>query len=273
MLLRTQLRIGRIGVDVLRREEALNAITRLVDEKVGGYVFTPNVDHVVMAEDMDELARAYAAARLSLADGMPILWASRILGRSLPEKLSGSDMLEPIVSIAAAAGWPVYLLGGRQGSVEAAAKRLCEIFPRLQIAGMDSPLMSLAPGHVGTREALERVRRSMPRILLVGLGGPKQELLLYRASEFLGPILSFGVGAAIDFTAGAVPRAPAWMSRVGLEWFYRLCKEPRRLWRRYLVRDPRFIGVVWRTLRCPRAERIQTLPLLPGARASLAPLS
>lgn len=266
MHLRTQLRIGRILVDALNKEEALRAIGTLVDRGGGGYVFTPNVDHVVMAEDLEELATAYALASLSLADGMPILWASRILGRPLPEKLSGSDMVEPIAGLAAAAGWPVYLLGGRAGSAKLAAERLCELYPKLRIVGLDSPIMSLAPGHATTRDALRKVREARPRILLMGLSGPKQEILLHRAEEYLGPILSFGVGAGIDFAAGVVPRAPAWMSRMGIEWFYRLCREPRRLWRRYLVRDPRFLGVVWRSLMRPRDERLQTRPLLPAAR-------
>lgn len=251
----------------MTRDEALRAIARLVDSEVGGFVFTPNVDHVVMAEDIDELATAYALARLSLADGMPILWASRLLGCPLPEKLSGSDMLEPIAGLAAAADWPVYLLGGRSGSAKLAAERLCETFPKLRIAGVDSPLVSLAPGHTGTRAALDRVRRARPKILFVGLSGPKQELFLHRVAEHLGSTLSFGIGAALDFTAGVVPRAPAWMSRVGLEWLYRLWRDPRRLWRRYLLRDPRFIGVVWRTLRRPYRERVRARPLLPSARA------
>ena len=265
-MLRRQIRIGRIFVDVLGRAEAMDAIGKLVDSGTGGYVFTPNVDHVVTAERLDELALAYQGARLSFADGMPILWASRLLGQPLPEKLSGSDLLDPIAGLAADSGWPIYLLGGRPGSAEAAAEKLCERYPSLRVAGIDAPMMSLAPGHAGTRKALERMMSARPKILFVGLSGPKQELLLHRCSDYLGSTLAFGLGAAIDFTAGVVPRAPAWMSQVGLEWLYRLLREPRRLWRRYLVRDPRFIGVVWRTLREPKEQRLISRPLLPAAR-------
>jgi N-acetylglucosaminyldiphosphoundecaprenol N-acetyl-beta-D-mannosaminyltransferase len=263
-MLRRQVRIGRVHVDVLDRESALAAIARLVEDRAGGYVFTPNVDHVVLAEDLEDLAAAYARARLSLADGVPILWASRLLGQPLPAKLSGSDMVLPIAGLAASAGWSVYLLGGRPGSGERAAEALCDTYPRLKIAGIDAPMMSLSPGHAGTREAFDRVRRARPDILLVGLGAPKQELLLHRAADLLGPTLGFGVGASIDFLAGEVPRAPRWMSEVGLEWFYRLYREPKRMWRRYLLRDPRFVSIVWRTLREPREGRFRALPLLPA---------
>ncbi len=259
--------MGKIHVDAVRREEAMRAIVRLVEGNVGGYVFTPNVDHVVMAEDSPDLASAYRGARLSLADGMPIVWASRLLGHPVPERLAGSDMLAPIAGLAAAAGWSVYLVGGRNGAVKKAADALCEMYPRLRIVGADSPYLSLAPGHVATREAVERIRRAGPQLLFMGLSGPKQELLLHRTAERLNPTLAFGVGAAIDMMAGLVPRAPRWMSGMGLEWLYRLSLEPKRLWRRYLIRDPRFVGVVWRMLFEPRDERMRLQPLLPARHA------
>lgn len=242
-----RLRLGWLEVDRVTFGGALDRIHDLVTAGGGGLVFTPNVDHVVLAERHPEFRAAYAAAALSLADGTPIVWAARLLGQPLPERVAGSDLVWPLAERAAAAGWRVYLLGAGPGVADEAAARLRGRLG-LQVVGTDSPRIRL-DGPDDSAAALERVRSARPHLLLVGLGAPKQEIWLHRHRAALGGVVSLGVGAGLDFVAGRVPRAPRWMSRAGLEWLFRLSREPRRLWRRYLVDDPRFLAVLWRAWR------------------------
>jgi N-acetylglucosaminyldiphosphoundecaprenol N-acetyl-beta-D-mannosaminyltransferase len=244
--------LGGVPVDRVTAAGALDRIEELVRAARGGAVFTPNVDHVVLASRDPELARAYAAVDLSLADGMPIVWASRLLGAPLPEKVSGSDLVLPLVERAARRGWRVYLLGGAPGVAAQAAERLQARFPDLLLAGADAPRVTLAERDAEGDAALARLAAARPELVLVALGAPKQELWIHRNRAALAPAVAVGVGASLDFVAGRVRRAPRWMSRTGLEWLWRLGREPRRLWRRYLVQDPAFAAILWRELRALR---------------------
>jgi N-acetylglucosaminyldiphosphoundecaprenol N-acetyl-beta-D-mannosaminyltransferase len=249
-----RLLIGEVPLDLLTFQGALDAIEALVEAGQGGAVFTPNVDHVVVADRHREFREAYAACSLSLVDGVPVLWASRLLGQPLPEKISGSDLLLPLCRLAAARGWRVYILGGAPGAAREAATRL-EARLGLVVAGLDDARIDLSPaGAEGARRCARQVRESRAQLLLVALGAPKQELWIHRQRAELGPVVAVGVGASIDFLAGLVRRAPPWMSRLGLEWLYRLVQEPRRLARRYLVEDVRFVAILWRTWRARRRE-------------------
>ncbi len=247
-----RVRIGRLEVDRLTLAGAVDAIERLVRAGRGGAVYTPNVDHVVLAEDDAELRAAYERAELSLADGAPVVWASRLLGRALPEKVSGSDLVVPLLRRAAASGWRVYLLGGGSGVAEEAARRASERLG-VRVVGADAARIRLDGIDEETPATLQRIAAARPELLLVGLGAPKQELWIHRHRARLAPAVAIGVGASLDFLAGRARRAPAWLSRAGIEWLWRLLHEPRRLWRRYLVQDPRFVAVLWRALRQQRA--------------------
>jgi N-acetylglucosaminyldiphosphoundecaprenol N-acetyl-beta-D-mannosaminyltransferase len=251
---RARVRFGNLWVDALSFPEALAEIERLVDGGLGASVFTPNVDHVVTAEDDEAFREAYAAASLSLADGQPLIWASRLLGAPLPAKISGSDLVLPLMELAARRRWRVYLLGGGPGVAAAAATRL-EREVGVQIVGVDSPAIQVDrdPQDDGVTE---RLRDARPHLVLVALGSPKQELWIHRVRERIRPAVAIAVGAALDFLAGRIRRAPSWMSRCGLEWLFRLSQEPRRLARRYLLKDPRFLLVLGRTLRAPRSSRV-----------------
>lgn len=250
-----RVRIGCIDVDVLDLSEAVDAIDALVAAGRGGAVFTPNVDHVVKAERDVELRAAYAAADLSLADGMPLVWASRLLGAPLPERVAGSDLVLPLAARAARRGWRVYLVGGAPGDAARAAEVLAQA-PGVEIVGVDAPPLDLSPaGAADARKAAERVRAARPDLVLAAFGAPKQELWIHRHRELLSPAVVLGVGASLAFVAGTIPRAPRWMSRAGLEWLHRLAREPRRLWRRYLVEDPAFARILVRTWREARRGR------------------
>jgi N-acetylglucosaminyldiphosphoundecaprenol N-acetyl-beta-D-mannosaminyltransferase len=253
---RTRVRFGELWVDSLTFAEALDAIEALVVAGRGGSVFTPNVDHVINADHNPSFRAAYASASLSLADGQPLVWTSRLLGARLPEKISGSDLVIPLMKRAAARRWRVYLFGGGPGVAEKAAQVLTEQHG-VTIVGCEAPRISLEPDPAVDGPAVERIRKANAQLLLVALGAPKQELWLHRTGAGIRPTVGVGVGASLDFVAGA-RRAPRWMSRAGLEWLFRLLQEPRRLARRYLINDPKFLLILYRTLRTPRYLRVLT---------------
>jgi len=240
--------LGRVPIDPLSRVAALDRIATLVEAGTGGTVFTPNVDHVVLADEDPAFRGAYAATSLSLVDGTPVLWACRLLGCPIPEKVSGSDLVRPLADRAAREGWRVYLFGGAPGVVERAAAVLSLEFPGLQVAGADGPSIDLAAPPATRLDLVRRIRESRPDVVLVALGSPKGELWANEVRDALKPAILIGVGAALDFLTGAQRRAPRWMSNAGLEWLYRLASDPRRLARRYLLRDPKFGPIVLRCL-------------------------
>lgn len=249
---RRVVKFGHIEVDVVSFAEALDAIAELVTRREGGTVFTPNIDHVVIAEDDAQFRAAYADASLSLVDGKPLLWAAQLLGTKLPEKISGSDLIAPLMQRAAASAWSVYLLGAGPGVAEAAKAALERNHPGLRIVGTSSPRIDLSQSSAEQRELLDVVRTARPDIVLVALGAPKQEIWSHRVASELSPAVLVGIGASLDFVAGTVKRAPAWMSAAGFEWLYRLAREPRRMGRRYLIRDPKFLKVLLRDVRAHR---------------------
>jgi N-acetylglucosaminyldiphosphoundecaprenol N-acetyl-beta-D-mannosaminyltransferase len=255
-----RVRFGELEVDSLSFAEALDAIEQLVRAGRGGTVFTPNVDHVVLAEEDLEFRRAYASASLSLADGMPLVWGSRLLGRPVPEKVSGSDLVGPLMERAAARRWRVYLLGAGPSVADKAAEIL-RARPGVDIAGVDAPVLTDPHSARERAPIMEKIRRADPQLVLVAFGAPKQELFIHAAREELRTAVALGIGASLDFIAGTMRRAPRWMSEHGLEWFYRLCREPGRLWRRYLVRDPKFALILFRMWRELNGRR--PVPLLP----------
>ena len=235
-----RVRIGQLPIDVVDFAGALDAIDRLVRAGNGGTVFTPNVDHVVMAEHDLRFRAAYAEAALSLVDGVPVLWASRLLRTPLPVKISGSDLVMPLMQRAADQGYRVYFLGGAPGVADLARSNLLAALPTLQIVGTDSSRIEVNGNPSEVDQVAERIRLAKPDLVLVALGAPKQELWSHLRANSLKPAVLVGVGASLDFVAGVQKRAPHWMSSAGLEWLYRLAQEPRRLAARYLLRDPEF---------------------------------
>jgi N-acetylglucosaminyldiphosphoundecaprenol N-acetyl-beta-D-mannosaminyltransferase len=248
-----RVRIGHLEIDRVTFAQALDRIARLVERQRGGAVFTPNVDHVVKAEHHPDFRRAYARADLCLPDGMPLVWASRLLGPPLPEKVSGSDLVLPLMRLAAQRRWRVYLLGGAPGVAEAAAEKLTRELG-VAIVGTDSPIVDSDGTEDRSEQTLEHMAAVSPDLVLVAFGAPKQELWIDRFGNRLNPAVAIGVGGSLDFLVGRTRRSPAWMSRAGLEWLFRLLQEPRRMWRRYLVEDPAFVAIVARTRRRARRE-------------------
>jgi N-acetylglucosaminyldiphosphoundecaprenol N-acetyl-beta-D-mannosaminyltransferase len=244
-------RIGELWIDRLSFDAAVDAVERLVDAGNGGSIFTPNVDHLVLAEKHGDFKAAYEHASLSLVDGQPILWASRLMGLTLPAKISGADLIRPLARRAAARGFRVFLLGGGPGVAAKTAEALVKE-TGVTIAGIASPMV--AADGTGGEEAIAAARSAKADLLFAALGSPKQELWIHKSRALLGPIVAVGIGAGFDFIAGTARRAPKWLSEAGLEWAFRLAHEPRRLWRRYLVMDSRFPLILLKTLKRPRHE-------------------
>jgi N-acetylglucosaminyldiphosphoundecaprenol N-acetyl-beta-D-mannosaminyltransferase len=251
----SRVRIGEVDVDSVTLGGALDTIAELIAGKEGGAVFTPNVDHVVKAEKHAAFRDAYSRADLCLADGMPIVWASRLLGSPLPEKVSGSDLVLPLARLAVDRQWCVYLLGGGAGvAADAGEKMARELGVRL--VGTDAPAVDADGGSDTADATLDRIRAAHPDLLLVAFGAPKQELWIDRFRGDIAPAVAIAVGGSLDFYTGRVSRAPSWMSRTGLEWLFRLIQEPRRMWRRYLIEDPRFVAIVARSWRHARWKQL-----------------
>ena len=183
-----------------------------------------------------ELAAVLRRAELVVADGMPLVWLSRLLKTPLPERVAGSDLVPAIAERAAREHRKLYFLGGREEYTRRAAELLCARYPGLEIA-IDTPFVRLddPDAAVQDREICRKINASGASILLVGFGNPKQELWVERNRKDLNCAIAVGVGGTFNFLAGAVKRAPGWMRHGGLEWIYRFLQEPRRLWRRYCI--------------------------------------
>ncbi len=208
------------------------------------------VNLVMSARDDPSTMQAVLGATLAVPDGQPLVWALRLLGHSKATRVYGPDLMAHFCAHAATTGTPIYLYGGR--SPEALGllmKRLRERFPGLRIVGGWSP--PFRPLTAAEQERMiSEIDASGAQVVWVGTGQPKQELWMHEMRPLLAAPLLVGVGAAFDFHAGIVSQAPSWMQRSGLEWVYRLSREPKRLWRRYLTQNPRFVvGFVRQYLR------------------------
>jgi N-acetylglucosaminyldiphosphoundecaprenol N-acetyl-beta-D-mannosaminyltransferase len=211
---------------------------------------------VVQVEHNPSFRAAYEQASLCLVDGQPLIWASYLLGAPLPEKISGSDLILPLMHRAERRRWRVYLLGGGPGVGVLAAKKLQKQFD-VDIVGIDAPHVTPSGQAVEGQAVVDRIAAAQPHLVLAAFGAPKQELFIHGALAAIRPAVAIGVGAGFDFIAGRLRRAPRWVSRGGLEWLFRLAQEPRRLTRRYLIDDPKFLTILYRTLRDPKEQRVQ----------------
>jgi N-acetylglucosaminyldiphosphoundecaprenol N-acetyl-beta-D-mannosaminyltransferase len=221
-------------------EEVVDWMMRVIDARARGYVTAAAVNLVMSAHEDPSTMRALLGATLAVPDGQPLVWALHALGQPRATRIYGPDLMLRFCERAAREEIPVYLYGGRtEQALELLERRLIERFPGLRIAGGHSPPFRALTSAEEER-VLEQIDASGAAVVWVGTGQPKQELWMAGVRSRLAAPLLVGVGAAFDFHAGLVPQAPAWMQRSGLEWTYRLSREPRRLWRRYARYNPRF---------------------------------
>jgi N-acetylglucosaminyldiphosphoundecaprenol N-acetyl-beta-D-mannosaminyltransferase len=226
-----------VPFSALTHSETVAAVAAALPEGRGGWILPLNLECLRQLRRSRELRRFADAADLVLADGMPLVWAARLQGAPVPERVAGSDVTWSLAGAAARARASVYLLGGAPGTAELAAERLRRQFPGLVVAGVLSPPLGFErdPDQLAVIAAALTVAR--PSIVFVGLGFPKQEKLI----EWLRPRFPdtwfMSVGGSLDFIAGRIDRAPRWMQAAGLEWLHRLTHEPRRLFKRYILLD------------------------------------
>lgn len=224
-----------VPIDVMTERGCVSHIIERSLAGQGGWVITPNLDHMRRAETDAEFRGMLNDADVVVADGMPLIWASRVQGTPLPERVAGSSVVWTLAEAAAEAGRSLYLLGGDPGAAEQAAEKLKTRYPKLTIAGTHCPAFGFDQDPEQLAQTLEKVLAAGPDIVYVGLGSPKQERLIRQAREGQPHVWWLGVGISLSFIAGDVKRAPRWLQKVGLEWMHRLLQEPGRLAKRYLV--------------------------------------
>ncbi len=253
-----RIRLFGIEIDALRMNDAVQRVMGWTADTSDPcrFVVTPNVDHTVLLQSQAELRAAYRDAGLVLADGWPVVAASRLLRRPLPQRVTGADLV-PALFEAADPRRPlrVFLLGAGPGVAERAARNIHRRWPAVAVVGVYSPPLGFERDEQENQRILDHIRQAAPHVLVVGLGAPKQELWVHRHRHHLAASVALCVGATIDFLAGEKQRAPALVQRLGLEWLHRMATEPRRLFRRYARDAWIFPQLVWREWRSTHARR------------------
>ncbi len=234
-----------VGVSTINQDMALSEVTRWIEAGERHYVCVTGVHGVMESQRDPELKAIHNASGLTTPDGMPMVWAGRKAGAEWMDRVYGPDLMLNVLTRAAERGWPSFLYGGKDGVPELLARKLTERIPGLEIAGSHSPPFRPLT-EAEDAEIVDRINDSGAQLVWVGLSTPKQERWMAAHRDRLTAPALFGVGAAFDFHAGLLPQAPPWMQRNGLEWCYRLAKEPRRLWRRYLVNNPAYLRAMRR---------------------------
>ena len=236
----TTIDILRVPIARLTPDEALAQVERLYERDEPAFVAHANAHTINLASDDPDYLDVLRRADLVLNDGKGVMLAARIHGERFPADLNGNFFTPLVLKLAVDKAWSVYFLGAGAGVAERAAELMRHRFPGLLVAGARD-------GYFETdEEAINAITAARADVVLVGMGNPLQEWWIDRCLDRTGARLAIGVGAFFDFVTGEVPRAPGWMNRIGLEWLYRLFQEPKRMWRRYLVGNPKF---VWRNLK------------------------
>ena len=227
--------IDGIAFDRLSEAQTIRFLVDELREGRGGWVITSNLDHLCRARRDPEFRAMLDEADLVVADGAPLVWASRLQGTPLPERVAGSALAWSLSEAAGAAGQSIFLLGGDEGTAEKAAQHLKGRFSGLKIAGTFYPPMGFEKDPHIMAEMREALVAARPDLVYVALGSPKQERLIRELRSDLPGAWWLGLGISLSFICGDVQRAPVWMQKIGLEWFHRMIQEPRRLARRYLI--------------------------------------
>jgi len=235
----TKVNVLGVGVSVLNLKAALDAIADAVRSRRKGYICVTGVHGVMEAQSDAAFRKILNGAFLCTPDGMPMVWMGKIRGHRDMARVYGPDLMLDVCAWSETSGAKHFFYGGADGVADLLAKKLKEKFPKLEVAGTYTPPFRPLTGD--EEKALqEKIQAAKPDIFWVGLSTPKQEKFMAEYLPKLDVTVMVGVGAAFDFHSGRVKQAPRWMQRSGLEWFYRLCQEPKRLAKRYLTNNPRF---------------------------------
>lgn len=227
-------------VDHISLDEVADELCQRIDQRRRTHVVFINAAKVVRCHQSPDLRAAVERADMLLADGVPIIWASRLRRTPLPGRVNGTDLMERMLAVSAERGYSVYLLGARSEVLQRTVAEIQNRYPSLKIAGFRNGYFS----EEDETSVICGINESRPDLLLIGMSTPQKELWGDRHLHSLNVAVCQGVGGSFDVLAGLTTRAPSWMQRYGLEWFYRLMQEPRRLWRRYLETNCAFVWLV-----------------------------
>jgi exopolysaccharide biosynthesis WecB/TagA/CpsF family protein/anti-anti-sigma factor len=248
-----------LPIDNLSTEETIEKILSMIDQfkidQKPRLVGSVNVDNLVMTHSWlpgfpprhPEMLEILRSADLLNADGMPLVWLSKLLGAPLKERVAGADLVPALCEAAVRRNARVFLLGGQQAVTNKAAEKLVQDNPGLEICGIATPLVNIAGENIDDEKndlaLVDEINQAKPDLLFIGFGNPKQLIWFQRNRDRLKVPVSIGVGGTFDFIAGNVKRAPLWMQKNGLEWIYRFTQDPKRLWKRYVVGLAKFAAM------------------------------
>jgi N-acetylglucosaminyldiphosphoundecaprenol N-acetyl-beta-D-mannosaminyltransferase len=239
------------SIDNLTMEETLQTVEGFIHTGKPHQHVVVNVDKLVKASRDPELRRIINECALVNVDGMPVVWASRLLGRPLKERVAGCDLFEALMRRAGEKGWRVFLLGAREEVVSKVASTYRHKYPDLVLAGYRNGYWK---GEAEEADVVEQIRAARPDLLFVAISSPKKEQFLGRWQAEMKVPFAMGVGGTFDVAIGHVKRAPLWMQKSGLEWFYRFLQEPRRMFRRYFIEDMAFLWLFLKELKLKDAR-------------------
>lgn len=234
---KARVRVAGCPVDSYSMEAAIAELCRRIDSKIRTHVIFVNALKVVQYHNNSALREVIERADLLFADGVPILWVSKIKGTPLPGRVAGVDLMERMVAVAARCGYRVFFLGSRPDVVTKTVAQFKRWHPGLQVAGYRNGYFSLTEED----QIVSEINDSKTDLLLIGMSTPQKEFWADRNLAKLRVSVCEGVGGGFDVIAGVTKRAPAWMQRAGLEWFYRLLQEPGRMWKRYVIWNATFL--------------------------------
>lgn len=235
--------IGKAKIACISFKQAVESIIGMTKSRSSHYIVTPNTDHIVQLESDNDLLDAYNQASLVVCDGKPVYWASHVLGTPIPEVVTGADLLPELCKHGAQLNLKVAIIGGPPGSADLAGRNLRELYPGIQILWTYCPPMGFEKSIQESQTITAQLNALDLDLVFIGVGAPKQEKWIYNHRSQLRVGALLGIGAAIEFTAGTLNRAPKLMRKMGLEWLFRLTQDPKRLFWRYL-RDVSFLKIV-----------------------------
>lgn len=235
-------KILKTNIAVTNMPRAVEFIDARIQSGSGGYICISNVHTTVMSYENEAYRNIQNNALLALPDGKPLSVVSKKRGNPKAERVAGPDLMTEIFKISEKKGYRHYFYGSTQATLTALSQKLQEKYPALLITGMEAPPFRELTKQEDA-ECIEKINLAEPDIVWVGLGAPKQEMWMYAHQDSVKGLM-IGVGAGFDFHAGTVKRAPLWVQRIGMEWFYRLCQDPKRLWKRYVRTNWKFMRLV-----------------------------
>lgn len=226
--------------------ETIAAIEQMIEADKKSYVVAINVDVVMKIEEDSYLKKVVDNADMVLVDGKPLVWISKLHGKPLKAKISGSDLVPLLCEVAAEKGYKIFIIGGKDGIAEQAKEKLENRLPKIKIVGTYAPPFGFEKNESELDKINQMISEAHPDLLIACFGCPKQEKWIYENIEKYNAKVSVCAGATVDFLAGNVKHAPRWMSDHGLEWFYRFTQEPKRMFKRYFVDDTKIVKLIFK---------------------------